>query len=76
VALQVNKVLNTPESSFAELEEIIINYPALIAKLLQIVNSSYFGFPATINTVYRAITIVGVKELKKPSINNLCTYHI
>jgi len=64
VALRVNEVLNTSEPSFAELEEIIINDPALTAKLLQIVNSSYFGFPATIDTVSRAITIIGVKELK------------
>jgi len=64
VALRVNEVLNTSEPSFAELEEIIINDPALTAKLLQIVNSSYFGFPATIATVSRAITIIGVKELK------------
>jgi len=64
VALRVNEVLNSSEPSNAELEAIIINDPALTAKILKIVNSSYFGFPATIDTVSRAITIIGLKELR------------
>ncbi len=64
VALRVNEVLNSSNPSNKELEEIIINDPALTAKILKIVNSSYFGFPATIDTVSRAITIIGLKELR------------
>lgn len=64
VALRVNEVLNSPEPLNAELEEIIISDPALTAKILKIVNSAYFGFPATIDTVSRAITIIGLKELR------------
>ena len=64
VALRVNEVLNSSEPLNAELEEIIISDPALTAKILKIVNSSYFGFPATIDTVSRAITIIGLKELR------------
>jgi len=63
VALRVNEALNSSNPSNKELEEIIINDPALTAKILKIVNSSYFGFPATIDTVSRAITIIGLKEL-------------
>lgn len=64
VALRVNEVLNYSEPSIAELEEIIISDPALTAKILKIVNCAYFGFPSTIDTVSRAITIIGFKELR------------
>ena len=64
VALRVNEVLNSSDPSIAELEEIIISDPALTAKILKIVNSAYFGFPATIDTVSRAIIIIGLKELR------------
>lgn len=64
VALRVNEVLNSPEPDNKELENIIISDPALTAQLLKLVNSSYFGFPAEIDTVSRAITIIGLKELR------------
>lgn len=64
VALRVNEALNVLEPSNQALEEIIISDPALTAQILKIVNSSYFGFPATIDTVSRAITIIGLKELR------------
>jgi len=64
VALRINEVLDSSNPVNAELEEIIINDPALTAKILKVVNSSYFGFPATIDTVSRAITVIGLKELR------------
>ena len=64
VALRVNEVLNYPEPSIEELDDIIISDPALTAKVLQVVNSAYFGFPAKIDTVSRAITVIGFKELR------------
>ncbi len=64
VALRVNEVLDSSDPVNSELEEIIISDPALTAKILKIVNSSYFGFPASIDTVSRAITVIGLKELR------------
>ena len=64
VALRINEILNSSEPLNAELEEVIASDPAFTAKILKIVNSSYFGFPGTIDTISRAITIIGLKELK------------
>lgn len=64
VALRINEALDSGEPLNTELQEIIINDPALTAKILKLVNSSYFGFPATIDTVSRAITVIGLKELR------------
>ena len=64
IALSVNELLNSSEPSYAELEELILHDPALTAMLLKIVNSAYFGFPIKIDTVSRAISIIGLRELR------------
>lgn len=64
VALRVNEILNSPEPLNDEIEAVIITDPAFTATILKIVNSAYFGFPSQIDTVSRAITIIGLKELR------------
>ncbi len=64
VALRVNEILNTAEPLNADLEEVIVSDPAFTAKLLKIVNSAYFGFPSQVDTVSRAISIIGLAELR------------
>jgi len=64
IALRINEELNKAEPCFVKLEEIIISDPAFTAKLLNIVNSAYFGFPSSIDTVSRALTIIGIRELR------------
>jgi len=44
--------------------EIIEKDPGVTARLLKIVNSAFFGFPSQISTVTRAITVVGIRELR------------
>lgn len=63
VALKINEALDSPKPSNDDLEKIIISDPALTANILKLVNSAYFGFPAKIDTVSRAITVIGHKEL-------------
>ncbi|WP_031433102.1 HDOD domain-containing protein [Methylomarinum vadi] len=64
VALRINELLADTKSSNSDLEEVILHDPALTARLLKIVNSSYYGFPSKISTISRAITMLGTKELR------------
>ncbi len=64
VALQVNELLNSPEPTNADLEEIIMHDPALTTQILKMVNSAYFGLSGTIDTVSRAITMLGLVQLR------------
>lgn len=64
IVLRINEILNSPNPTNAELEEVIIHDPALTANILKIVNSAYFGFPSKIDTVSRAITLIGLLELR------------
>ena len=64
IVVRFNELLEDPNSNNADLEEVILLDPSLTSKLLKIVNSSYFGFPGKVDTVSRAIRMIGYKELK------------
>jgi len=63
VYLQVRQAINNPKSSIEDVAFIINQDPHSAARLLKIVNSSFFGFATEINTVSRAITITGLAQL-------------
>lgn len=60
---QINDALNDPRSSATYLAGIISKDASLSALLLKLVNSAFYGFPSKIDTISRAIAIIGTKEL-------------
>lgn len=63
VVMRALDLINAPESSAADIGHVISEDPALSVKLLKIVNSAFYGFPSRIETISRAITIVGTLEI-------------
>ncbi len=64
VALRVNQLLNDPESSIRKIEAVIRSDPALTAKLLKWANSAYFGGNCRVETISRAVTLIGGNQLR------------
>lgn len=64
VCIRVNEMLDEPAVTVAELGQIISQDTSLTARLLKIVNSSYYGYQVKIETVSRAVTVVGLRELR------------
>jgi len=60
---QITKSLDDPRSSAAYMAEVISKDVALSAKLLKVVNTPFYGFPSKIDTLSRAVTIVGSNQL-------------
>jgi len=60
---QLNDLMNDPNSSAEDISNVINTDPALATRLLKVVNSPFYGFPSQINTISRAITIIGTREL-------------
>ena len=58
------KVLNNPESSALELSEALHNDQSLSARVLKLVNSAYYGFPRKIDTLQKAVTILGYSSIQ------------
>lgn len=63
VVMRAVELLNNPSTSASDVGSVIAEDPALTIRLLKIVNSSFYGFPSRIDTISRAITIIGTREL-------------
>ena len=61
--LNLKRVLDQPDYSMAEVAIAINRDPALTARILRLVNSSYFGFSGSIDTVFRAVNILGSQQV-------------
>jgi len=55
--------MSDPFSSSSMFTRVIQRDTAVSARLLKLVNSPYYGFPSRIETISRAVTLVGTKEL-------------
>ncbi len=64
VCIRINEMLDDPAVTAVDLGNVISQDTSLTARLLKIVNSSYYGFQAKIETVSRAVTVVGLRELR------------
>ena len=64
VVIRVNDLIDSGEATNYELEQAILTDQALTAKVLRFANSTYFGFSGKVETVLKAISIMGHKELR------------
>ena len=64
IYLRITQLLDDPASSSQDFARILQEDPALTARLLKIVNSAFYGFPSQVSSVSRAITLVGMRELR------------
>lgn len=63
VFVRINEVLNDAHSTAKEAAEAIGKDTSLSTKLLKLVNSAFYGFPVKVDTLSRAVTIVGSRQL-------------
>ncbi|MCW8944546.1 MAG: HDOD domain-containing protein [Sedimenticola sp.] len=64
VCIRINQLADDPTSSALDMGQVISQDAGLSVRLLKIVNSAFYGFPGRIDTISRAITIIGTKELR------------
>ncbi len=60
---RIVEAINSPSSSASHIAEVISKDVSLSAKLLKLVNSPFYGFPQKIDTLSRAVTIIGSNHL-------------
>lgn len=64
VCVRVNEMVDDPRCSAADIGKVISRDTALTAQLLRISNSAFFNFPSKVDTIARAITVIGERELR------------
>ncbi len=67
VTVQIVKMVDDPRSSAAQLHALISHDPALVTRILKVVNSSFYGLPGQIGSVERAIVLLGLNAVKNIS---------
>jgi len=64
VYIRVVELIRNPHTSPDDLAKVVANDQVIAAKLLQLLNSSFYGFRQRITTLPRAITIIGFRGLR------------
>lgn len=63
VCLRVMDLINDPHSTAKDLERLLVQDPPLTAQLLRMANSSFYGLRAKVDTVSRAVSVIGTKRI-------------
>lgn len=63
IFVRIVEAIKHPASSASYVADVIGKDAALSAKLLNLVNSAFYGFPRRIDTLARAVTIIGSNHL-------------
>ena len=63
VYLRVKEIMDDEQSSLAEIADVLALDPGLSATLLKIANSALFSFPREVDSISKAISILGTQEV-------------
>ncbi|MCO5142288.1 MAG: HDOD domain-containing protein [Oligoflexia bacterium] len=63
VATKVSELINNPNSSSADIAEVLKKDQVLTAKVLKLINSPYYGIPGEVTDVKRALAYLGFNTL-------------
>lgn len=63
VAMRVNELIHDPNSSSVDISEVMKKDQVLTAKILQLVNSSYYAIPGGVSDVQRALAFLGFNTI-------------
>lgn len=64
VAIKVTQLVNDPNSTMQDFENVIKLDPVLVTRLLRLVNSPYFGLSTTVESIAKAVVFIGMKNLR------------
>jgi excisionase family DNA binding protein len=73
---EIDRVIRDPRSSAIHVADVISKDPNLTTKLLKVVNSAFYGFSSTIDTISRAVAILGRKAAEYLSVDVRTIYRL
>jgi putative nucleotidyltransferase with HDIG domain len=63
--MKINEALEKPNTSLKDVAALIEQDMAVSAKILQVVNSGFFGLPKRVTNVHAAVTFIGINMLRR-----------
>ncbi len=64
ISIRVNELANDPDSTADDMAAVISQDPALVVHMLKIANSAYYGLSNEVETISRAVAILGTKKIR------------
>jgi HD-like signal output (HDOD) protein len=64
VAIRLNDLIDQPDTTTQELVEVVQLDAGIAATVLRLANSAWYGLPAMVDSISRAITLIGQKALR------------
>lgn len=64
VTNQIIRTVEDPRSTASQLHKIVSHDPALVTRILKVVNSAFYGLPGQIGSIERAIVLLGLNAVK------------
>jgi HD-like signal output (HDOD) protein len=64
VTAKIIATVENPHSTAAQLHKIVSHDPALVTRILKVVNSAFYGLPGQIGSIERAIVLLGLNAVK------------
>ncbi len=69
VTIKIIEVVDDADSNPDQLYEVIQNDPALVSRVLRVVNSAFYGLPGQVSNIKRAISLLGLAAIKNIAIS-------
>jgi len=63
VYIRLRNVITSPHASMSDVAQVIVHDPAITARLLKLVNSPFFGLVSKVDTISRAINLLGTQQV-------------
>lgn len=64
VFIRINQLVEDPNSSTTDIAKVVGQDPSFTVRLLRVANSSFYGFSSTIDTVSKAVAVIGTSQIR------------
>jgi len=64
VFIRINQLVEDPNSSTADIAKAVSQDPSFTVRLLKVANSPFYGFSSTIDTVSKAVSVIGTSQIR------------
>lgn len=64
VFIRINQLVEDPDSTLDDIAKVVSQDPSFTVRLLRVANSAFYGFSSAIETVPRAVTLIGTSQVR------------
>jgi HD-like signal output (HDOD) protein len=65
VYYRLESLIEQPDSTMGDFANLLSSEPDLCARLLSLANSAFYSFPASIESIEKAVQIIGVRQIRE-----------